>query len=137
MFMNKNNNLKLKIKRELKSKKGKYPKGYFDLENRTANFGENIIQLVKSIPHKPTNNIVSNQLIRSGTSIGANYMEADCGSSKRDFRHKISLCRKESKETKHWLRMLARSCPLVKERCRFLWQEAHELTCIFSAILGS
>lgn len=117
--------------------KRQYPKSYFDLEERTGTFGENIIFLAKLVPDRTVNHIIINQLVRSGTSVGANYMEADGGASQRDFRNKIAICRKESKETKHWLRMLAKSHPLLKGNCRKLWQEAHELTCIFSKILGS
>jgi four helix bundle protein len=73
-------------------------------------------------------------LVRSSTSIGANYCEADDAESKRDFRHKIALCRKESRETKHWLRMIVAAVPEVREDARTLWQEAKELTLIFAAI---
>lgn len=76
------------------------------------------------------------QLIRSATSIGANYMEADCAESKKDFKHKIGICKKESKETTHWLRMVARVVPDKAEQCRNLWREAHELTLIFSSIVN-
>ncbi len=77
------------------------------------------------------------QLIRSGTSIGANYMEANGASSKRDFRNKISICKKESQETKHWLRMLAKCENPKKDGLRILWQEAQELTMIFQKITNS
>ena len=56
---------------------------------------------------------------------------------KRDFKYKIDLCRKEAKETKHWLRMIAKANPNEKEAIRSLWQEAHELTLIFSSIAKS
>lgn len=68
----------------------------YDLEERTAIFGEKIIEFVKTIPKNPVNNPLINQIIRSGTSIGANYMEADAAVSKKDFKHKISICKKES-----------------------------------------
>ena len=70
-----------------------------------------------------------------GTSIGANYAEADGAESKMDFRHKIALCKKEAKETMHWLRLLAKANPEHADACRDLWKETHELTLIFSAIL--
>jgi len=85
----------------------------------------------------PVNRPLVNQIVRSGTSIGANYMEADAAESKKDFRHKIGICKKESKETTHWLRMIAKANPDWKDNCRKLWQEAHELTLIFSSILRS
>jgi len=62
--------------------------------------------------------------------------KADGAESKKDFRHKIALCKKESKETKHWLRMIARANPDEKTECKKLWSEAHELTLIFSSIIA-
>jgi len=73
----------------------------YDLEERTAVFGEKIIKFAKSLKRNPINNPLISQIVRSGTSIGANYMEADAANTKKDFRYRISLCRKESKETKH------------------------------------
>lgn len=64
-------------------------------------------------------------------------MEADGAESKRDFQHKIGICKKESKETMHWFRMIAKDNPHKKETCRKLWQEAHEFVLIFSSILKS
>jgi len=108
----------------------------YDLEERTAEFGERIIAFVKTLPRNPINNELISQIVRSGTSIGANYTEADGAESKKDFRHKIALCRKESKETKHWLRMIASANPDKKTECKKLWSEAHELTLIFSSIIA-
>lgn len=73
----------------------------YDLEERTALFGENIIGLAKSLQKNVVNLELIKQIVRSGTSVGANYMEADGAESKKDFRHKIAICRKEVKETKH------------------------------------
>ena len=109
----------------------------FDLEERTARFGESIINFVQTLPKDRVNNVLISQLVRSGTSIGANYMEADAAESKKDFRHKIALCKKESKETKHWLRMIAKANPDKKSECKKLWNEAQELTLIYSSILLS
>ena len=108
----------------------------YELEERTAIFGERIIDFVKTLPRNTVNNVLIKQVIKSGTSIGANYMEADGAESKRDFRHKIAICKKESKETKHWLGMIARANPSKKDECKKLWNEAQELTLIFSAILS-
>jgi len=107
----------------------------YDLEERTAVFGEKIIEFAKTISQNPINYPLIDQIVRSGTSIGANYMEADAAESKKDFKHRISICRKESKETKHWLRMVVKANPGKKEKSRTLWREAHELMLIFSAIL--
>ena len=110
------------------------PKGRFDLDERTALFGEAIVKFAKKIPVNPVSVELIGQLVRAGTSIGSNYCEADDGESKRDFRHKIGICRKESKETKYWLRMIATAEPVLGDAARTLWQEAKELNLIFGAI---
>lgn len=106
----------------------------FDLEDRTAKFAEEIIDLCRKVAKDSVTSSVIGQLVRSGTSIGANYCEANGASSKKDFRNKIFICKKESKETKYWLRILAKADESLKSECRRLWQEAHELTLIFSKI---
>lgn len=110
-------------------------KNKYDLAKRTSDFGAETIVFVKSIKETNINRPIINQLVRAATSIGANYMEADCGESKKDFIHKIGICKKEAKETTHWLHMLAIAEQDKAEKCRQLWQEAHELTLIFSAIV--
>jgi len=109
----------------------------YDLEERTALFGEQVIDFVKTLPKGVVNNELISQRIRSGTSVGANYMEADGAESKKDFHHKIAICKKESKETKHWLRMIVKANPDRVSECKRLSQEAQELTLIFSSILLS
>lgn len=109
----------------------------YNLEERTAKFGEQIILFCRALLKDEITKPLINQLIRSATSIGANYMEANRGSSKKDFSNKISLCLKESNETKHWLRMIAIALDKEKEKCRTFWKEAHELTLIFATILKS
>lgn len=106
----------------------------YDLEERTAKFGEDIIDLCKKAPKTVVTTPIIGQLVASGTSVGANYCEANGASSKRDFRSKIFICKKEAKETKYWLRMLAKAVEELKEECKRLWQEAQELTLIFSKI---
>lgn len=95
----------------------------YDLEERTAKFGEDIIDFCKSLKQDNINKSIISQLIRSGTSIGANYMEANAGSSKKDFRNKIFICKKEAQESKHWLRMIVKCASEKKERIRKLWKE--------------
>ena len=107
----------------------------YNLEERTAQFGISIIKYAKSIPYTPVSKPLISQLVRSGTSIGAKYMEADGAVSKKDFQYKIALCRKESKETMHWLRMIAQVNPEKKKESQLLWLEGKELTLIFSSIL--
>ncbi len=105
------------------------------MEERTARFSEDIISFAKTIAKDEVTKPLIGQLVRSGTSIGANYMEADGAESKKDFAHKIAICKKESKETKHWLRMIAKADPDKNGECKKLWIEAKELTLIFSSIL--
>ena len=110
-------------------------KKVYDLEERTALFGEAVIEFIKKLNESSVTRPIISQLIRAATSIGANYMEADGAESKKDFNHKIGICKKEAKETMHWLRMMAKASPEDSEACRELWKEAHELVLIFSSIL--
>jgi four helix bundle protein len=110
---------------------GKHP---FDLEERTARFGEDIVRFSKKIPRDPTNNRLIDQLVGCGTSVGANYCEADERVSKKDFRNIIGRCVKESKETKHFLRMVAAAEPKLADQARELFREARELHLIFASI---
>ncbi len=105
-----------------------------DLLERTASFGEAIIRLAKQVPIGPVTSCLIDQMVRAGTSVGANYCEADDAESKKDFRHKISICLKEVKETKHWLRMMAAAAPNVAEAARPVYREAHELNLILATI---
>ena len=109
------------------------PKPY-DLEERTALFGESIIVFAKKIPVNLITEEIIPQLVDAGTSVGANYCEADDAGSKKEFRYRISLCKRESRESKHWLRMIATAAPELKIEARILWQEAKELHLIFCAI---
>ena len=107
----------------------------YDLEERTTKFGESIIIFAKRIPKNTVTLPIITQLVKCGTSIGANYSEADGAESKRDFRHKIGICKKEAKESKYWLKMIGVAVPELNTEAGKLWQEAQELTLIFSAIL--
>ena len=107
----------------------------YDLEERTAVFGETVIELCLELPTTPVAAPLITQFVKASTSIGANYCEADDAESKADFRHKIALCRKEARETKHWCRMLAKACGKKAAALRALWKEAHELHLIFARIV--
>jgi len=109
----------------------------YNLEERTAIFGEQIIKLCRTTKSDKLSDPILNQLIRSGTSIGANYMEANGASSKKDFKNKIFICKKEAQETKHWLRMLKSFSLEQLEIIEKLWKEAQELTLIFQKITSS
>lgn len=109
----------------------------YNLEERTAKFGENIIKFCTNIKLTIIIEPIIKQLIRSATSIGANYMEANGACSKSDFRNKIFISKKETMETKHWLRMLSVALPDKREELRKYWKEAQELTLILSKIGGA
>src|SRR5216110_2405578 len=106
----------------------------YDLEERTALFGEAVIDFAKIIQQNPITNRLISQLVGAGTSVGANYVEADDAVSKKDFLKSIGTCRKEARETKHFLRMVVRAVPELKPQARVLWLEAKELHLIFSGI---
>lgn len=106
----------------------------YDLEERVEKFGEDVISFLKTITLTIINKPIINQLVKSATSVGANYMEANQASSKKDFANKIRISQKEANESKHWFRMLARANPEKSDECRKFWQEAHELVLIFAKI---
>ena len=109
----------------------------YDLEERTALFGEQIILFCKDINKDIVNRNLITQLVKAATSVGANYCEAIGASSKKDFRNKIYTCKKEIQETKYWIRMIAKAEPKTREWAKKLWEEAQELTLIFSKIASS
>ena len=109
----------------------------YDLEERTQKFGEDIIEFSKKIPKNAITISLINQLVKAGTSVGANYMEANGADSKKDFIHKIGISKREARETKRWLRMVVKAEASLKEEARKLWKEAGELNLIFSKIIRS
>ena len=106
----------------------------YDLEERTARFGEDIIEFAKLVPRNVVTLPLINQLVKAGTSVGANYCEANDAESKKDFRHKIGICKKESRESKFFLRMIVKAVQNLQEQAVHLRQEAHELNLIFGSI---
>lgn len=118
------------MKDTIQQKTKQYP-----LEERTARLGESVILFCKTLHENTISRPLILQIIRSSTSIGANYMEANGASSPKDFQNKIFICKKEAQETKHWLRMLATCFPERKDQIRVLWHETQELTLILQSIL--
>ena len=112
-------------------------KNKYDLEERITRFAEEVIDFVKTIKENVVNSRIISQLVGATGSIGANYCEATEAESKKDFIHKIGICKKEIKESRHWLRLLARSNPEYSDKLRGLWKEAQELLLIFSKIAKS
>ncbi|MBI2638258.1 four helix bundle protein [Candidatus Peregrinibacteria bacterium] len=109
----------------------------FDLEERTEKFSTRIIIAVKKFPENFLTKPLLSQLIKAGTSIGANYCEANNAASRKDFRHKISICKKESRETIYWLSIIAATISMHTDELRLLTAEARELNLIFGAIFHS
>src|SRR5688500_13594553 len=103
----------------------------WDLEERTALFGEAVIAFCKRVPKNVVTNPLIAQLVKAGTSVGANYCEADDAVSKREFRKNTGTCKKEARESKHSIRMIVAAEPDLAESGRPLWQEAKELHLIF------
>ena len=106
----------------------------YDLEERTAKFAEEVIEFLKRVPLGPRTNRLVDQLTGCGTSIGANYCEADDAISKREFVKIIGTCRKEARESKFFIRILVKACPDLRDTAIPLWREVRELRLIFSRI---
>ena len=109
----------------------------YDLEKRTLLFAETIIDIIQHIQISPINSRIVTQLIGSSGSVGANYAEAVESESKKDFIHKITISKKEIKETLHWILLLIKTNPEQKEKLLISWKEAHELLLIFASIVRS
>lgn len=109
----------------------------YDLKERTSRFGEEIVKFAKKIPKDVITIPTIGQFVKSGTSIGANYREADCAESKADFIHKIGICAKESSETIHWLRMVLTAVPEIIEEINAHLNEVTGLNLIFNAMRNS
>ena len=109
----------------------------FDLEERTAKFGEDVIEFTKKMPVNEVTKRIIPQLVGAGTGAGGNYCEADCAESSRDFVHKMGIANKEIKESKHFIRMAVKACPELAKEGRRLWIESNELNLIFAKIISN
>ncbi len=109
----------------------------YNLEKRTGEFSRRIISFASKVVLSVISEPIVKQLIRSGTSVGANYMEANQASSRRDFANKIRICQKEANETKYWLKLFSEMDKAYYAQALSLGKEAHELTLIFAAISRS
>jgi four helix bundle protein len=108
---------------------------YRDLEERTFEFAKKCRDYVKKIPRTISNIEYGKQLIRSSSSQAANYIEANESLSKKDFIHRIKICRKETKESNLWLRLCEQDGEDQIKIKEDLENEAYELRKIFSSIL--
>jgi len=106
----------------------------YDLEERTSKVGQDVICLCKKVTENTISKPIISQLVRSATSVGANYMEANGASSKKDFINKIHICRKEVQETKHWLKMLLSCSDNLLDEIMKLSDECRQLILIFQSI---
>ena len=104
------------------------------LEKRTRQFGVKIIKLSASFPNSPENKVIRTQITKSGTSIGANYREANRARSKKDFINKIKICESESSETQYWLEVIVDANLLSWENVKPEYDECSELLAIFTSI---
>ena len=104
------------------------------LETRTKKFAIRLIRFISALPKSKVSDVMGYQLLKSGTSIGANYREANRAESKSDFIHKIALVEKEAAETQYWLELFEESDTGNSEARRWLLQESGELLAIFTSI---
>ncbi len=104
------------------------------LEARTRKFAVEIIRLSNKLPNSPEGRVVRNQLTKSGTSVGANYREANRARSRADFRSKIGICASEASETQYWLEIIGETSWVPQEVLFPCNTECSELLAIFSAI---
>jgi len=111
-------------------------KARYNLQERTTEFGRGIIRLCKAIKFSPISSRIIDQLVRSGTSVGANYMEAVNASSKKDFKNKLFICKKEAQETRYWLTML-KECGSTDKEIDSMAQECQELNLIFQKSINT
>jgi|SRR3989339_423668 len=107
------------------------------LEERVTIFSGNVLDLIKKVRINILNKNMCEQLVRSATSIGANYFEANGSSSKRDFISKIAISKKEAIETQYWLRLLNMTDEYLKEDISKLWDEAKQIGMILSKIISN
>lgn len=105
-----------------------------ELESRTKKFAISIIKLSKQLPNTIENNVIKNQITKSGTSIGANYREANRSRSKADFTNKIRICEFEASETVYWLELIHDLGSINSEEIQEHFKEAKEILAIFTAV---
>lgn len=111
-------------------------KTIFDLEERILRFAKNVRIFIKKVPKTLVNIEDGKQLLRSSGSIGANYIEANESLGKKDFVLRLKISRKEAKESKYWLSLLdLEEIQDIRTEQKMLFQEAHELMCIFGSIV--
>jgi len=119
--------MKDKVERDISDKR--------DLEKRTFDFAVEVVKFLKDIKYSKENEVIKYQLAKSATSVGANYEEAQGAYSKDDFKYKISICFRESKESNYWLRIIKAADISNSKILDYLIKESEELKKIFSSIM--
>lgn len=104
-----------------------------ELEKRTRQFAVRIIKLASELPDNEVGKIIKYQIIKSGTSVGANYREANRAVSRAAFKHKIDICETEASETQYWLEVIIEAQLLPWSRVKSDYEEGSELLAIFTA----
>ena len=104
-----------------------------NLENRTLKFAASIIRLSAAIANTPEGLVVRKQITKSGTSIGANYREANRARSRADFKNRIKICESEASETQYWLKVIVMAKWLTLEQVKSVYDECSELLAIFTS----
>ena len=104
------------------------------LESRTRQFGISIISLSSLLPNTIEGKVIRNQITKSGTSIGANYREANRSRSKRDFKNKIKISESEASETEYWLEIITDLNWVEKNKLETIMKESKELLALFTSI---
>lgn len=104
------------------------------LEKRTRIFAVRIIRRSSTLPNTPEGMVVRNQMTKAGTSIGANYREANRARSRRDFKNKIKICESEASETQYWLEVVVDLKWETWEKVKADYDECSELLAIFTSI---
>ena len=104
------------------------------LEKRTLKFAVRIIRLSAKLPNTPEARVIRNQMTKAGTSIGANYREANRARSKADFRNKIAICESEASETQYWIEVILDTKWLSREEANTDYGECSKLLAIFTSI---
>ncbi|HEY4518392.1 MAG TPA: four helix bundle protein [Candidatus Paceibacterota bacterium] len=109
----------------------------YDLEDRTKKFSFDVMDVLNKMKKNEITRPLISQCVRAATSVGANYREANAASSKKDFRNKIAICRKEVRETKYWIDLLSSQEVALKDGFAKIAREAHELDLIFNKIYST
>jgi len=104
-----------------------------ELEKRTRRFAVRIIRLSMTLPDTPEGRVIRNQMTKAGTSVGANYREANRARSKADFRNRIRICESEASETQYWLEVIAETRWLPWAEVKVDYDECGELLAIFTS----